>query len=148
MGFRRQRRRRARTAACTSRKQGTRHFVRLVWIDHRIRDYRGIGTMQDRPFLLGNAPKESGDMRKVRQICVISRAHVRKLLQIKRLQNSLYGRLSRRRCSCPGGRPWVRIASGEAQGAVFGEPGVLLVANLMLEIASIRNLLRVRYALD
>jgi hypothetical protein len=30
---------------------------------------------------------------------VISKVHVRKLLQIKRLQDSLYGRLSRRRRS-------------------------------------------------
>jgi len=74
---------------------------------------------------------------------VISKVHVRKLLQINRLQKSLYGRLSRRRYSCAGDRPWVRIASGEARERVFGEPGVLLVTNLMLEIAvSIRNLLR------
>jgi len=42
---------------------------------------------------------------------------------------------------------WDRI--WRSQGAGFWGPGVLLVANLMLEIAvSIRNLLRVRYALD
>ena len=32
------------------------------------------------------------------------------------------GRLSRRRYSCAGDRPWVRIASGEARERVFGEP--------------------------
>jgi hypothetical protein len=35
-------------------------------------------------------------MRKVRYICVILNYRVRKLLQIRRLQNVLYGRLSRR----------------------------------------------------
>jgi hypothetical protein len=33
---------------------------------------------------------------------VISKVHVRKLLQIKQLQKALYGRLSRRRHSCAG----------------------------------------------
>ena len=35
--------------------------------------------------------------------CVISKSHVHKHLKIKLLQNSLYGRLSRRRYSCAGG---------------------------------------------
>ena len=36
------------------------------------------------------------------------------------------GRLSRRRYSCTGGRPWVRCKSGVSQvatGVVLGEPG-------------------------
>jgi hypothetical protein len=41
-------------------------------------------------------PRVPRSMRKVRQICVISKVHVRKLLQIKRLQKALYGRLSHR----------------------------------------------------
>jgi hypothetical protein len=40
---------------------------------------------------------------------VISKSHFHKLLEIKLLQNSIYGRLSRRRYSCAGGRPWVQI---------------------------------------
>ena len=39
------------------------------------------------------------------------------------------GRLSRRRYSCPGGRPWVRCKTGVSQvmtGVVLGEPGVRL----------------------
>ena len=46
---------------------------------------------------------------------MISKSHAHKLPEIKQLQNSIYGRLSRRRYSCTRGRPWVRTASGEAR---------------------------------
>ena len=39
---------------------------------------------------------------------MIFKSHVHKLLEIKLLQNSIYGRLSRRRHSCTEGCPWVR----------------------------------------
>ena len=65
-------------------------------------------------------------MRKVRESCVISKLYVPKFLEVKLLQNTLFGRLSRRRYSCTGGRPWVRCKSGVSQvatGVVLGEPG-------------------------
>ena len=62
----------------------------------------------------------------VRENCVISKSHIHKLLEIRLLQNALYGRLSRRRYSCPEGRPWgwcKTSVSQVATGVVLGEPG-------------------------
>ena len=55
--------------------------------------------------------------------CVISKSHVHKHLEIKLLQNSLYGRLSRRRYSCDGGRPWVQIYIWREPGSCACETG-------------------------
>jgi hypothetical protein len=58
---------------------------------------------------------------------VISKVHVRKLLQIKLLQKAIYGRLSRRRHSCAGGRRRVPRGSAASQTlsviVVFGNLG-------------------------
>ena len=53
---------------------------------------------------------------------MICKSHVRKFLQINRLQNALYGRLSRRRHSCAGGRRGFRTKSDTGRIQFHSQP--------------------------
>ena len=80
---------------------------------------------------------------------MISKSHVHKYLEIKPLQNALYGRLAIDGALAQEADRGFGSHLAKPGSGFLGESGVLLVANLMLEIAvSIRNLFRVRYALD